>query len=132
MARASDTHTLGCGGPAVGTCIVAGGLVANVHVVVGAKAGSKGRGQLLVHWQLRRPWLSACVTVAAGSCHGHTAVEGDDGGWAQSMQVHWLPVSTVQAYDGKTRPHLGPPAAAGALTSGVLFHVSLSAPHVCA
>lgn len=64
------------------------GLVANTHVVVRTRAGSKGSGQLHTHSQQRGPWLLVCTTMAAGSHHGHMAVEAVDWGWARGMWVH--------------------------------------------
>ena len=50
--------------------------------MVGARADGKGQGQLQVHWQVWRPWLSLGTAMAAGSHDEHMAMEAGDGGQA--------------------------------------------------
>lgn len=50
------------------------GTVTNTYVVVGVRAG-----QMQVRWQQWGPWLLACTTMAAESCHRCTAVEVGEG-----------------------------------------------------
>lgn len=56
--------------------------------VVGARAWSKGQGQLWGVWQLQQPWLLVCDSVAAGSQQGLMAVEACDSNWVKCVQLH--------------------------------------------
>lgn len=61
-------HVLGCGDE-LQVSVQCQGQVADTHVVVGARAGSKGQGQRQAPWQLQDPGC-LCFPLAARSLPG--------------------------------------------------------------
>lgn len=61
--KASGMHTLSHGDQ-MQVSIKCQGQVADIYIVVGAKAGSKGQGQVEAHWQLCCPDYMYSLMVA--------------------------------------------------------------------